>query len=75
MFFFRQCSYVLINSFLFFLEIFNKFNESKEINSFSTILVLSIGFILFLSRLTEVFLSKKKTFQTNDKFVRIFLYN
>ena len=75
MFVFRQCSYVLINTFLFFLEIYNKYNESKEINVLSTILVLSIGLILFLSRLCEIFLSKTKRFQTNDKFVRIFLYN
>ena len=75
MFVFRQCSYVLINSFLFFLEIYYNDNESKKINSLSTIFVLSIGLILFLSRLTEIFLSKTKKFQTNDKFVRIFLYN
>ena len=75
MFVFRQCSYVLINSFLFFLEIYYNDNESKKINSLSTIFVLSIGLILFLSRLTEIFLSKTKKFQTNDKIVRIFLYN
>ena len=32
MFVFRQCSYVLINSFLFFLEIYYNDNESKKIN-------------------------------------------
>ena len=65
MFVFRQCSYILINIFIFLLEIY--FNESK----FAILLILSIGLILFMFRLSEVFLSKTKTFQSNDKFVRI----
>ena len=65
MFVFRQCSYILINIFIFLLEVY--FNESK----FAILLILSIGLILFMFRLSEVFLSKTKTFQSNDKFVRI----
>ena len=48
MFVFIQSSYILINIFVFFLEIY------YNINIFSTLIILSIGLLLFVFRLSEI---------------------
>ena len=50
MFVFTQSSYILINIFVFFLEIY------YNINIFSTLIILLIGLLSFIFRLSEVFI-------------------